>query len=216
MSESNAGIEVAVAPINTISADGVDYLVENHKMPNLVKYLKRNSVGAQSGGGEPIDKPEEIIADSVRVDRELQRRDATDCGREIINETIHVSGMFVVRRELVQMGEDNKMEMENCYNTAGDYIGNLKDANFLTQKRRIYPVLSNQNNSVCSIGYCPSDKKWYGWSHRAIAGFGIGDKIYEEDFSDDDKMPFIKHGRHTIKTLEQAKLAATLFAESVS
>ena len=24
------------------------------------------------------------------------------------------------------------------------------------------------------VGYSPKDKKWYGWSHRAIYGFGIG------------------------------------------
>jgi hypothetical protein len=29
----------------------------------------------------------------------------------------------------------------------------------------------------CSIGFCEKEQKWYGWSHRAIYGFGIGSKI---------------------------------------
>jgi hypothetical protein len=27
---------------------------------------------------------------------------------------------------------------------------------------------------VCCIGFNPIERKWYGWSHRAIFGFGIG------------------------------------------
>jgi hypothetical protein len=29
----------------------------------------------------------------------------------------------------------------------------------------------------CSIGFNPSEQKWYGWSHRAIYGFGIGSEV---------------------------------------
>jgi hypothetical protein len=32
-----------------------------------------------------------------------------------------------------------------------------------------------------SIGYSSESKKWYGWSHRAICGFKIGDKININD-----------------------------------
>ena len=30
---------------------------------------------------------------------------------------------------------------------------------------------------VCSIGFNPTEQKWYGWSHRAIYGFGIGSEV---------------------------------------
>lgn len=56
---------------------------------------------------------------------------------------------------------------------------------------------------------------WYGWSHRAIAGFKIGDKIFEEEFGDDNT-PFTQHGSKDIKTLDDAKLAAENFSSYVS
>jgi hypothetical protein len=59
------------------------------------------------------------------------------------------------------------------------------------------------------------EQKWYGWSHRAICGFGIGDRIFEEKYGNDNT-PFVKHGRKKIKTLADAKLAASRFASSVS
>jgi len=49
-----------------------------------------------------------------------------------------------------------------------------------------------------SIGFNEKEQKWYGWSHRAVASFGIGDKIFEEDFGDDNT-PFVKHGSQPIK-----------------
>lgn len=52
--------------------------------------------------------------------------------------------------------------------------------------------------------------KWYGWSHRAIASFGIGDKITEKTSGFQGKKPF------TIKTDERAREVAKIFARSVS
>ena len=42
-----------------------------------------------------------------------------------------------------------------------------------------YPIDSefqpaNPDNKVCSVAFSTSEQKWYGWSHRAIYGFGIG------------------------------------------
>ena len=56
---------------------------------------------------------------------------------------------------------------------------------------------------------------WYGWAHRAVCGFKIGDKIFEEDFGD-DKTEFTKHGSKPIKTLDDAKLSAERFSDHVS
>ncbi len=66
-----------------------------------------------------------------------------------------------------------------------------------------------------SIGLDEDKGIWYGWSHRAIFGFKIGDKIFEEDFGD-DKTKYSEHGEKDIKTLEDAKQAAKNFADSVS
>ena len=56
---------------------------------------------------------------------------------------------------------------------------------------------------------------WYGWSHRAIFGFKIGDKLFDENYGD-DKTKFSEHGEKTIKTLDDAKLAAERFSDYVS
>ncbi len=82
--------------------------------------------------------------------------------------------------------------------------------------RQLQPRLDGPG-IICSIGFCPGDGKWYGWSHRAICGFGGGDKIFEHDFCPaGDETPFVEHGEIPIKTWEQAKLAASRFAASVS
>ena len=77
------------------------------------------------------------------------------------------------------------------------------------------PEKADPSHSVSSIGKSTKDGKWYGWSHRAVFGFGIGDKIFEENFGD-DKTHFDKHGKKTIKTDADAKLSAKRFARSVS
>lgn len=51
------------------------------------------------------------------------------------------------------------------------YVGNLRTAYYLYVQRGIAPELRTQTSKVCSIGYCKREGKWYGWSHRAIAGF---------------------------------------------
>ena len=61
----------------------------------------------------------------------------------------------------------------------------------------------------CGLGYSEKEEKWYGWSHRAIHGFGIGDKCIE------CYPTGTKEGK-IIKTMEQAKEAAKKFADSVS
>lgn len=65
------------------------------------------------------------------------------------------------------------------------------------------------------IGFSEKNKKWYGWSHRAICGFKVGDKVFEADFGDDDT-PFNKHGSADCKTLDDCKRAAKAFADYVS
>lgn len=40
---------------------------------------------------------------------------------------------------------------------------------------------SSKCGRVVSIGYNPKQKKWYGWSHRALYGFGIGSTCRKGD-----------------------------------
>ena len=56
---------------------------------------------------------------------------------------------------------------------------------------------------------------WYGWSHRAIFGFKIGDKIFDSEFGT-DTTNFNQHGSKPIKTLKDAEKAAQNFSKYVS
>ncbi len=69
-------------------------------------------------------------------------------------------------------------------------------------------------NSVHSVGLSEKEKKWYGWSHRAICGFGVGDKIFEPNFGD-DKTKFVNHGKKPIRSMGDAQKAAVAFADYV-
>lgn len=66
-----------------------------------------------------------------------------------------------------------------------------------------------------SIGFSEKEKKWYGWSHRAAVGFGVGDRIFDENYGDDNT-PFDKHGKMVIRDMEDAKKSAINFARYVS
>lgn len=64
---------------------------------------------------------------------------------------------------------------------SGAYIGDEGTAKFLCKERGINPELASPNHKVCSIGFCEKEHKWYGWSHRAIFGFGIGSEVKKGD-----------------------------------
>jgi hypothetical protein len=59
------------------------------------------------------------------------------------------------------------------------------------------------------LGFSEKEQKWYGWSHRAIYGFGVGTKIKKGDVVYDGK-------EYTIKNLKQAKEVAKKFSNEVS
>lgn len=63
------------------------------------------------------------------------------------------------------------------------------------------------------IGFSEKEQKWYGWSHRAIYGFKIGDKCKDGDLGVGDGYTF-KDG-DKLKTLNDCKQRAIDFAKSV-
>ncbi len=69
-----------------------------------------------------------------------------------------------------------------------------------------------------SKGY---DGKYYGWSHRAVAGFKSGDKcngdsMAHKDYDWDDSDNGVKHDSYTIQTDADAKEHSLRFAKAVS
>jgi len=110
-------------------------------------------------------------------------------------------GEYVVQKEQHDFDGTgtNMMEIEIAYTQDGKYIGEPSWAAFLTSEG-IVPEFRTATSAVCSIGYCQLTEKWYGWSHRAMQGFAVGDEFQSQ----------------TIRTVEQAKECAKIFAESVS
>lgn len=100
----------------------------------------------------------------------------------------------------------------------------------IKQKKIDVETLSNyhEGGTVC-IGFSPANKKWYGWSHRAVHGFGIGDVVSEGDITNTSGYIEEFEKEHpeiafklmlpigfTAKTLEDAKLMAIAYASAVS
>jgi hypothetical protein len=137
---------------------------------------------------------------------------AGDIDKKLISE--EDIGPYIVRKELWSMGFDKTTpatEMTSAYAKDGSYIGNEDVAKRLYEKYGIIPQRSTDKHTVSSIGKSETDGKWYGWSHRAIYGFQVGDKIKDGDCGFDPSV-----GEYTIQTEQDAKVAAMNFAESVS
>lgn len=72
-------------------------------------------------------------------------------------------------------------ELRNAYTLPGGvYIGDFKAGNHLCAEMGIAPELASPEMTVCTIGFCETEQKWYGWAdHTMISGFGIGtDALY--------------------------------------
>ena len=125
-----------------------------------------------------------------------------------------------------EYGVDEPFVIRRAYTPEGDYIGNPKTARMLVVKRGIKPEKVNPDYNVCSIGYCADEDKWFGWSHRAIFGFGIGDVVKEGDCTNSSGWTdeyLAEHPEEDLslpvgfeaKTMDDAKRMAIAFADSV-
>jgi hypothetical protein len=118
-------------------------------------------------------------------------------------------------------------KMTSAYTPEGNYIGDSKAAWRLCVKRGIKPELAKSTDKVCSIGYSTKDGKWYGWSHRAIYGFKIGDKVKKGDccassgwtkeyLKEHPELDMSLPVGFKAKTMYDARRMAIAFADSVS
>lgn len=83
------------------------------------------------------------------------------------------------------------------------------------------------DSGIKHIGFAPADGgKWYGWSHRAIYGFKVGDTVKKGDvIAKTAEWPWGEGGvgdheqfdpGFTAKTLDDARRMAAAFAVAVS
>ena len=99
---------------------------------------------------------------------------------KLISERKYRAG-YIVRKELVddtEYGGDGDLEMTRAYTPEGDWIGSSKEAYRYCKQFGITKFEKTSPDHCCvSIGFNPVEQKWYGWSHRAIYGFGIGSEV---------------------------------------
>jgi len=149
----------------------------------------------------------------------------------------HCEAGYEVRTEQIfgdEAGGGPPFEMRVAYTPEGDFIGSPMDAYRLVKLHGIKPEprlpecpeANGGRGRICSIGFCEKEQKWYGWSDKAIFGFGIGHTIKEGDCASssgwtDDYL--IEHPEDdlrlpvgfTAQTLADAKRMAIAFADSV-
>ena len=136
--------------------------------------------------------------------------------KEIIDTTIYKAGYEIRTERWTYSPHEQPAIMRSAYSPQGDYIGDPKLARRLIKKGiKIFETQPDSLSRQVCIGYAPESKMWYGWSHRAIVGFGPGNKIFDVNFGD-DKTLYKEHGAETIVTLEDAKRSALAFASHVS
>ena len=103
-----------------------------------------------------------------------------------------------------EAGVEGGMELKFAYTPEGHYIGSSRWAHRLTVKWGIKPQLRQDPKNMdansgrgypCSIGFCEHEQKWYGWSHRAIYGFGVGDRVKKGDcaYAPANKADFVEN-----------------------
>jgi len=137
---------------------------------------------------------------------------------------------YIYRREIVddtEYGGTGEMETVTCYSLdTGHWIGNPRSTRCLCKKHGLRQIQKAEpNHCVASIGFSEEEQKWYGWSHRAIFGFGINDEVFTDNSSEDCSLyqnflakmeDRLKRKIQVIKTLKEAKESAKNFAKSVS
>ena len=100
----------------------------------------------------------------------------------------------------------------SAYSKDGVYIGTIDTAMLLTDNKKIeefHPA--DEDGKVCSTGFSPEFEMWFGWSHRAIRGFGIGYVVEDVNLFDG----YFPLG-FAADTMGEARMIATAFANCMS
>lgn len=87
----------------------------------------------------------------------------------------------------------------------------MRESNLSESRARMTERFGVTTFEPGAIGYSPSKQKWYGWSHRAVAGFGVGSRVRPGDVIEKDFTPGFE-----ARSLADAKRMAVAFAKSVS
>lgn len=150
----------------------------------------RGIISGTTCDGAQDAKAEEPVLDCLD---ENIKQEVPDIQTVPIKTWVNLQTNFKHEINSITYGSNNAIEIESVKTLAGEYIGDSGRAAFLHQ-RGIVPQLASPKHKVCSIGYCARENKWYGWSHRAMFGFGIGSGVRKGDcaYMPDTKESFIE------------------------
>jgi hypothetical protein len=86
---------------------------------------------------------------------------------------------FIDSIAIVQKCKTTGIEDEMMYASKSDgsyltFVGLENDLKYLMDIGISEQIQSSNGGKVACIGFNPTEKKWYGWSHRAIFGFTVG------------------------------------------
>ena len=114
------------------------------------------------------------------------------------------------------------------FDTPDLYLGTMDILQMIRKHKIDLPSLeATPGTNVASIGYSYKNKKWYGWSNRAICGFEIGNYVSKGDITntcgfsksylkEHPKDDFSLKVGFTAKTTNDCKRMAIAFAKGVS
>lgn len=159
----------------------------------------------------PLPEPKQW---ELAVCRRVLALGSADIGKKVIRQWPLWAGYICSEERWTHFSDPRPVTITAVYNSRGQYVGDPKFARYLISQG-IVAELKSPEYSVCSVGFCAREKKWAGWSHRALCLFGVGDRIFEEDYGDDRTL-FTEHGSQVIKDLADARQAACAFADYVS
>jgi hypothetical protein len=100
--------------------------------------------------------------------------------------------------------------MVNDFKQKLDAIFEKKDNSERTIKNKPKGTPIGEWMKCSNGGKSPCDGKYYGWSHRAVYGFGVGDHVKE------DSLGNYKGKEYTINDEEEARKTAEHFRDEVS
>ena len=140
------------------------------------------------------------------------------------------------RHDEGESGVEGGFTIKSAYTMPeGHYIGSSRWAHRLIVQRGIKPQprepadpsANGGRGRTCSIGFCEKEQKWFGWSHRAIYGYGVGDVVREgsccassgwidEYLAEHPEADLSLPVGFEAKTLKDAKRMAIAFAGAVS
>lgn len=104
--------------------------------------------------------------------------------RELVK-TLHYRAGYQVRTERISGDEagggGHSFLLRSAFTPDGLYLGTPKVARLLIKRGIQQFELAQPAHNVCSVGFNPEQQQWFGWSHRAIFGFGIGSVVKPGD-----------------------------------